>query len=87
METVSYTEARDHLKDIIDTVTKDHVTVCIKRRNGENAVVMSESDYRSLRETLYLLSSPVNAKRLMEAKNRDLQEALPWEDVKNRLGL
>ena len=87
MNTVSYTEARNHLKDIMDAVANDHVAICIRRRNGENAVVMSESDYRSLQETLYLLSSPANAKRLMEAKNRGPQEALPCEEVKNRLGL
>ena len=37
-------------------------------RNRDQAVVMiSMEDYQSLEETAYLLRSPVNARRLMEA--------------------
>ena len=85
--TVSYTEARNHLKEIMDTVAKDHITVRIQRRGGENAVVMSESDYRSLQETLHLLSNPANAERLLEARQRGIEQAVPWEDAKRLLDL
>ena len=87
METISYTEARNHLKEIMDTVTTDHVAVRIQRRNGENAVVISEQDYQGLEETLHLLGNPANAERLTEALNRDPGEAIPWAEAKQRLGL
>lgn len=87
METISYTEARNRLKDIIDAVAEDHVTVRIRRRGGESAVLMSESDYNSLKETLYLLGNPANAQRLLEARDRDAGKAVPWDEARRLLGL
>lgn len=37
------------------------------RREGENVAMISESDLRSLIETVYLLRSPANARRLLDA--------------------
>ena len=85
METVSYTEARNRLKDILDTVAEQHVAVHIRRRSGEGAVILSESDYSSLQETLYLLGNAANAERLLAARARGEAEALSWEEVKGEL--
>ncbi|MDX1655368.1 MAG: type II toxin-antitoxin system Phd/YefM family antitoxin [Candidatus Competibacteraceae bacterium] len=85
METVSYTEARNRLKDILETVAEQHVAVHIRRRGGEGAVILSERDYNSLQETLYLLSNPVNAERLLVARARGEAEALSWEEVRGKL--
>ncbi|RKS75130.1 antitoxin YefM [Actinomadura pelletieri DSM 43383] len=38
---------------------------------GRDAVLMSAEDYDSWQETIYLLRSPANARRLMEAVARD----------------
>ena len=69
MKTISYTEAQNNLKSIIDTVAEEHEAIRIGRRDGENAVLLSESGYNGLQETLYLLNNPANAQRLLEAKN------------------
>jgi antitoxin YefM len=87
MKSFSYTEARDHLKDLMDQVNEDHAPVRIQRRNGEGAVLISEDDYAGLQETLYLLGNPVNAQRLLAARRRSPTEAIPWDDAKERLGL
>jgi len=87
MKTLSYTEARDHLKDLIDQVNEDHLPVHIQRRNGEGAVLMSDADYSGLQETLYLLGNPANAQRLLAARQRSAEGAVPWDTVKERLGL
>nr|WP_293104987.1 type II toxin-antitoxin system Phd/YefM family antitoxin [Moorena sp. SIO3I6] len=39
----------------------------INRRDGENVALITESDLRSLVETVYLLRSPTNAMRLLDA--------------------
>ena len=64
---VSYSEARARLADIMDKVTDDAAPVIITRQRRKSVVVLSKSDYDSLQETLYLLSSPRNAARLRQA--------------------
>jgi antitoxin YefM len=71
MTSTSYSRARRNLKSVFDQVCRDHEPVVITRRSGENVVVLSEEDYASLEETAYLLRSPANARRLLEAVARD----------------
>ena len=64
MRIVSYTEARNSLKTVLDGVEADADIAIITRRDGADAVVMSLAQYQSMAETLYLLSSPANAAHL-----------------------
>ena len=67
MESISYTSARSNLAKTMERVCADHAPVAITRK-GEGAVVMiSMADYQSLEETAYLLRSPKNTRRLIEA--------------------
>ena len=66
MQTVSYSEARENLKSMIDKVVADRAPLAITRQRGEGAVLISASEWASIEETLYLLRSPANAKRLMD---------------------
>ena len=68
--TISASEARSRLFPLIQQVNDDHTPVRITSRNGD-AVLMSAEDYDSWQETIYLLRSPANARRLMEAIARD----------------
>jgi len=68
--TISASEARQRLFPLIEQVNNDHEPVRIASRAGE-AVLMSAADYDSWQETVYLLRSPENARRLMEAVARD----------------
>ncbi len=67
MDAVSYTAARADLAKTMDRVCDEHEPILIKRRKAESVVLLSLSDYESLKETLYLLSSRANARRLTEA--------------------
>ena len=67
MQVISYTEARNSLKAVIDQVIDDQAPTLIHRREGGNAVILSEKAYSSIQETLYLLSSPANARALMRS--------------------
>jgi antitoxin YefM len=39
----------------------------MRRKKNDSVVIMSLEDYEALEETAYLLRSPKNARRLMEA--------------------
>jgi antitoxin YefM len=66
MDSLSFTETRANLKAVMDKVVADRMPVTIRRR-GENVVMVSQSDWEAMAETLYLLGSPKNAERLLEA--------------------
>lgn len=68
MRATTYTDFRRNLSATIDGVADDHEPVLITRSGGKaSAVLMSLEDFASLEETRYLLSSPKNAKRLLDA--------------------
>jgi antitoxin YefM len=67
---ISASEARQRLFPLLEQVNTDHQPVRITSKAG-NAVLMSADDYDSWQETVYLLRSPENARRLMEAVARD----------------
>lgn len=51
----------------IDKVAADRAPLTITRQRGEGAVLISASKWATIEETLYLLRSPKNAERLLEA--------------------
>ncbi|MGO8770719.1 type II toxin-antitoxin system Phd/YefM family antitoxin, partial [Mycobacterium sp.] len=63
-------EARQRLFPLLEQVNTDHQPVRITSKSGD-AVLMAADDYDSWQETVYLLRSPENARRLMEAVARD----------------
>ncbi len=67
MELTSYSIFRQRLKEFMDLVIDSSVPLVVSRAKGEDVVVMAKSDYESMQETLYLLSSSKNAQRLMES--------------------
>lgn len=66
MTVLSYSNARKDFRKLIDKVNDDSDTVTITT-NERNAVLMSEDDYNSIMETLYLQQSPANAKHLAQS--------------------
>jgi antitoxin YefM len=64
MRVVSFSEARNSLKTVLDHVVEDADYTIITRRDAEDAVVMSLEYFNSLLETVYLLKSPANAAHL-----------------------
>jgi antitoxin YefM len=63
---ITTSEACRSLARLIERVNADRTEVEIVSKHG-SAVLMSQDEYDSLVETSYLLSSPVNAHRLMSA--------------------
>lgn len=67
MQIVSYSQARNSLKSVIDKAIDDCDAIVIHRRGGDDAVLMSLAQYESMAETLHLLSSPANAAHLAKS--------------------
>lgn len=67
METLSISETRANLKAVVERVVADKAPIKITRQKGEGVVLISASEWASIEETLYLLSSPNNAARLLDA--------------------
>ena len=67
MRIITYSEARNSLKSVLDTVSEDADVTVISRRDGADAVVMSLDHYQSIMETMHLLSTPANAAHLAKS--------------------
>jgi antitoxin YefM len=64
---VSFTDLRRRLAHFMSRAVDDRSHVLVTRQGHEPVVMMAQSDYDSIMETLHLLSSPANARRLEEA--------------------
>ena len=67
MIAANYSEFRNELKNYLDNVEFNNETLIIKRGSGKGTVLISLNEYNSIMETLHLLSSKKNAKRLFES--------------------
>ncbi|TWF54782.1 type II toxin-antitoxin system Phd/YefM family antitoxin [Neorhizobium alkalisoli] len=67
MRTVMFSQARQELASLLDEVANDRTAVEIMRRDKRSAILIDKDEYEGMLETLHLLSTPANAKRLIEA--------------------
>lgn len=81
MKVISFSDARNNLKSVLDRVVNDADTTIITRRDSEDAVIMSLDYYNSLMETIYLLRSPANAEHL----NKSIAQFKSGKTIKKEL--
>lgn len=80
MPTLSATEARAKLYNLIDQTSATHEPVLITGKRG-NAVLISEDDWRSIQETMYLLNIPGMRESIREGLATPIEECnegLDW---------
>lgn len=70
MKTMSYTDSRARYAEVLDSVVNDREEVVITRAGHPAVVIVALDDFNSLRETAYLMRSPANARRLLDAMER-----------------
>ena len=63
---ITASEARKNLFPLIKKVNEDHEAIEIVYKHG-NAILVSAEDFSALREGAYLLRSPANGRRLLNA--------------------
>jgi antitoxin YefM len=69
MREISAHEFRSHLREAVEKVVEDHVPLRVKRRGGQDFVVVSAADWEQEQETLYVLQN----KSLMAQIERSLK--------------
>lgn len=67
MQSVSYTDARNNLKMVLDEACETGEHILVSRKAGLDCVILSIDEYNSLMETAHLLSTPANVKHLLES--------------------
>ena len=80
MTTINATKARTELSKLLDQVAETHEPVHITGRRG-TAVLISEDDWRSIQETLHLLSIPGMRESIVEGMKtpvEDCAEEVDW---------
>jgi prevent-host-death family protein len=80
MPTVNATEARSRLYKLLDEIAQSHEPVLITGKRA-NAVLISENDWRSIQETLHLLSIPGMRESIREGLKTPVEECtdkLDW---------
>ncbi len=70
----TYSETRARFAEFWDKVIDQRSTLTIHRRGVEDVVMLPAAELRSLQETAYLLRSPKNAKRLLEALSSSMNQ-------------
>ncbi len=77
---ISVQVAQQQLQDLIDKVSQSHQPIVITGQ-GSNAVLLSEADWASIQETLYLLSVPGMQESIREGLATSIEECdreLEW---------
>ncbi|KEO73263.1 type II toxin-antitoxin system Phd/YefM family antitoxin [Anditalea andensis] len=67
MKKVNYIDFKSNMNVYLDKITEEKETIILDRGDGKRAVILSEKEYNSIMETLHLLGSKANAKRLFES--------------------
>ena len=67
MRIINYSDARNSLKSILDSVVADADVTIITRCDAGDAVVMSRDYYESIVATLHLVSTSANATHLAKS--------------------
>ena len=72
---------RQNLKSEVEQCISNHDVLRVNRRNGENFVVISETDWKAIEETLYLNQFPGLVESIHDAANEALEEGTPLEEL------
>jgi prevent-host-death family protein len=80
MTTITATEARKRLYNLLDELAESHDPVQIAGKRN-SAVLVSEDDWRAIQETLYLQSIPGMRESILEGMRTpvdECEEELDW---------
>ncbi len=81
MNETTANEFRKKLKYFVDMSVINHEILKVKRRNGENFVVLGEKDWKAIEETLYLNRIPGLVESIHAASEEPLSEGTAIEDL------
>ena len=80
MLNTNITNFRKNIFSMLEQTIKYNEPVNISTKDG-NAVIISEEDYNSLMETLYLYSIPEQREKIIEGLNTPIEERVTESEV------
>lgn len=89
MTTITITDARKNLESLTDDVVDYQNHVIVTKPHNRNVVIMSEDEFNSWQETLYLLESTANHHALdtsidqMLAGDTKTLSKSDWQKIQN----
>lgn len=78
MTTLNATNARKNFFKIIEEVITTHKPITVTGKSG-NIIIISEEDYNSIQETMYLCSIPGMREKIVKGINTPLDECVEDE--------
>jgi len=86
----TYSNARQCFRALWDEVISTREPIFITRRGAENVALIAADELSSAMETVHLLRSPENARRLLTALNRAYEDSVQpssLEELKREIGI
>ncbi|GHU52769.1 hypothetical protein AGMMS49975_09280 [Clostridia bacterium] len=74
MIAVNYSYARENFKRFCDAAVHENETVIVTRKQGENVVILSETEYNNLTKDVYVRFNQEDYNLLLTAINRQKTE-------------
>lgn len=78
---MTYTEARQKFAAAYDHAVEAREPVIVRRRGHEDVAIIAADELAALQETAYLLRSPANAARLLEALADSRNRRIPTTTI------
>lgn len=83
MNSINITNARQNLFQLVSDVNVGYNPITIVNSKGDNAVLISENEWKNIEETLYLESIPGFSKSIKELdKNEDWSKSELYDSDK-----
>jgi antitoxin YefM len=67
MAHVTFTDLRNNLASHLDKIEADRTELVVTRQNHDSVVIIPLAEWEGMKETLHLLSTPANARHLLES--------------------
>lgn len=80
MPVINITSARKELYNLVEDVNLYSEPTLIVSKKG-NAVLISESDWNAIQETVYLNSIPGMVESIQEGMNTPIEDCIPEENI------
>lgn len=81
MTSVTATAARKDIYNLIARVNEDCKPVIITSSRGKGAVLVGEDDWSAIEETLYIMSVPGMAEKLIDAHNESIDDCVAADSL------
>ncbi len=84
MEVIPIDQAQNQIDNLVNQTNDNHQPILLSGSQN-NAVLIAESDWKSIQETLYLYSIPGMVESIIEGGNTPLEDCVDEASIRNIL--